>query len=557
MDRRVLWAIVLMMAIAIAPTFFIKRPPHPAGQGGGESEALPTMQAAPEPGAPAAVAPPAGAVQNPAAPIDTIDVISSLYRYAFSTRGAHLIQARMEQYPSLRPADQRSPALLVPDSSAWYSLALVVGSDTTSLDDWTFTPSAETVRVNGPSSLTFTGSRQNLSAEITYWFAPNDYLFHMSGRLVGVGPNGGTLVVGLGSGLRQTEADSAGNQYEFGVVTKTDESKLKRFASLSPGETTTLSGPFEWVAVKSKYFVTALLAVDSASSAISGVSAAPLPSAGKTTHARVSLGIPLGPEGNFAFSAYVGPMEYHRLRAVGHDFYDTNPYGWPGFRTIIRPVAVVARWLLVWMHTHLHLAYGLVLVVFGVMIRLVLWPLNQKGMRASLKMQAIQPEMKELQDRYKDDPQGLQAEVFKLYKKHGVNPVSGCWPLLLPWPILLALFFVFQNTIELRGQAFLWLPDLSLKDPLHLLPILMGLSLFGVSKVGQIGMPPNPQMKTMLYVMPVMMTVLFFNFASGLNLYYFVQNVVSVPQQWFLAQERLKNQPPPLPPKPEPKPKKK
>ena len=183
-------------------------------------------------------------------------------------------------------------------------------------------------------------------------------------------------------------------------------------------------------------------------------------------------------------------------------------------------------------------------------------PLNQKGMRASIKMQALQPEMKALQDQFKDDPQAMQAEVFKLYKKHNVNPFSGCWPMLLPWPILLALFFVFQNTIELRGQPFLWLPDLSLKDPLFILPVLMGLSLFAVSKVGMIGVPPNPQMKTMLYVMPVMMTVLFFNFASGLNLYYFVQNVVSVPQQWMLAKERLKNQPPPAPP-PEVKVKKK
>ena len=101
-----------------------------------------------------------------------------------------------------------------------------------------------------------------------------------------------------------------------------------------------------------------------------------------------------------------------------------------------------------------HLAYGLVLVLFGIMIRLLLWPLNQKGMRASIKMQAIQPEMKALQDRHKDDPQALQAEMFKLYKDHHVNPFSGCWPMLLPWPVLLALFFVFQNTIELRGQSF-------------------------------------------------------------------------------------------------------
>jgi YidC/Oxa1 family membrane protein insertase len=114
-------------------------------------------------------------------------------------------------------------------------------------------------------------------------------------------------------------------------------------------------------------------------------------------------------------------------------------------------------------------------------------------------------------------------------------------------PILLALFFVFQNTIELRGTSFLWLPDLSRPDPLYVIPVLMGLSMFALSKVGQLGMEPNPQMKTMLYMMPAMMTFLFLNFASGLNLYYFVSNIASVPQQYLLARERMKRQPPPAP----------
>jgi len=207
---------------------------------------------------------------------------------------------------------------------------------------------------------------------------------------------------------------------------------------------------------------------------------------------------------------------------------------------MIRPIAVGARWLLVWMHEHFSLAYGAVLILFGILIRLVLWPLNQKGMRASIRMQAIQPEMQRLQERYKEDPQRLQQEMMGLYKREGVNPFSGCWPMLLPWPVLLALFFVLSNTIELRGQSFLWLPDLSLKDPLYIIPVLMGASMFAVNKVGMLGVPPNPQSKMMLYFLPVMMTVLFLNFASGLNLYYFVQNVVSVPQQWYLAKERLK-----------------
>ena len=114
--------------------------------------------------------------------------------------------------------------------------------------------------------------------------------------------------------------------------------------------------------------------------------------------------------------------------------------------------------------------------------------------------------------------------------------------MLLPWPIMLALFFVLANSIELRGQPFLWLPDLALKDPLYIIPVLMGLSMFGVNYVGMKGLPPTPQSKMMLYFLPIMMTVLFISFASGLNLYYFVQNMVSIPQQWSLARERLKRQ---------------
>ena len=173
-------------------------------------------------------------------------------------------------------------------------------------------------------------------------------------------------------------------------------------------------------------------------------------------------------------------------------------------------------------------------------MRVILWPLNQKAMRANMKLQEVQPLMKEIQDRYKNDPQRMQQEMFKLYKEHKVNPLGGCWPMLLPMPVLFALFFVFQNTIELRGASFLWLPDLSRPDPLYIIPVVMGASMYFLTKVGQMGMEPNPQMKMMLYIMPLMMTGMFLFFPSGLNLYYTVSNIASIPQQWFLGRERMK-----------------
>ena len=564
MERRVIWAIVLMMVIAIAPTFFLEPPKKPvratpaavkpvdgdSGTAGGPDTAAGLPTAGLE------AAPPREALQEPGEAGDSVVVSSPLYRYVISTRGAALVQASLLKYRTLGPDGRGDPVRLVPDAGRVHQLALSAGHDTVSLADWDFTPSSPSLEVEQTAELTLTASRGGVTVDISYRFDRDDYQIGVQGRVTGLGPAGGHLLIDMGDGMRQTEADSSGNWYEYGIVTKTTDSKLTKFSKIDPGETVTLGGPFEWAAIKSKYFVAALLTVDSGEAQVSGVVATARPDQKPVTRVATTFGLPVDGTGLFGYRLYVGPLEYPRLRAIGHDFYDVNPYGWPGFRTLIRPIAVGARWLLVWMHENLHMAYGMVLVAFGIMIRILLWPLNQKGMRASIRMQALQPEMQRLQEQYKSDPQRMQQEVMALYRREGVNPMGGCWPVLLPWPILLALFFVLANTIELRGQPFLWLPDLSLKDPLYIIPVLMGASMYGVSKVGMMGMPPTPQTKMMLYMMPVMMTVLFVNFASGLNLYYFIQNLVSIPQQWYLAKERMKAQVP-APPEPAKKSKKK
>ena len=559
MDRRTVWAVLLMMVIAIVPAIFLKKPASPTGTKGPATPAATDSSGLRSPATtdssglrpPAIIdSSPAAAphrdttrVAAPAAPeqADTVQVTSPLYRYGISTRGGRLVEATLPRYRSMAAGDRGQPAQILPPDSRLLALTLVLGRDTIALGDWPFRVSAESLEVSGPTPLRLTGSRNGVNVELTYTFHADDYLIDVEGRVGEVGPNGGLLLVGIGPSLRNTEADSNENHRALAVVTKHGDTERLDLARLTPGEPKTVSGPLEWAVVKSKYFVTGILAFDSTGGGISGVSAVAPADAGKhPTRADIRLSLPLPPSGTFHYSTYAGPMEYDRLRHIGHGFDDVNPYGWPGFRTLIRPVAAGVRWLLVWMHEHLNLAYGLVLVIFGILVRALLWPLNQKAMRANMQLQAVQPLMKEIQERYKNDPQKVQQEMFKLYKEHGVNPLGGCWPMLLPMPVLFALFFVFQNTIELRGASFLWLPDLSRPDPLYIIPVIMGLSMYGLSRVGQIGMEPNPQMKMMLYVMPVMMTFLFLNFASGLNLYYAVSNIASIPQQWMLARERQK-----------------
>ena len=546
MDRRTIWAILLMMAIAIAPAIFLKKPPvsGEAGKRGSQTVTRDSSVAPARPDRDTTTAATSPLPSIPAVPpraesaTDTIHVTSALYTYGISSRGGRLVEARLERYRSMAPADSGRHAQILPNEGRLLAHTLVVGRDTTSLQDWPFTASAESLTVRGPASLRLGGTRDGRTVELTYTFKPDDYRIDVSGRVTGVGPNGGQLLIGMGPTLANTEVNIEENHRELALVTRKGDTERTSLSDLKPNEPRALSGPFEWVALKSKYFVTGLLARDSAG--ITGVSAVARPGGEETTSAEIGASLPLPPSGEFGYSLYAGPMEYDRLAKQGHGFDDVNPYGWPGFRTIIRIFAVPVRYLLVWMHEHLYLAYGLVLVVFGILVRVLLWPLNQKAMRANMRMQEVQPLMKEIQDKYKSDPQRVQQEMFKLYKEHNVNPLGGCWPMLLPMPILFALFFVFQNAIELRGTSFLWIPDLSRPDPLYVIPVLMGASMYFLTKVGQLGMEPNPQMKMMLYLMPLMMTGMFLFFPSGLNLYYTVSNIASIPQQWLLARERQK-----------------
>ena len=555
MDRRFILAIVLMMVVLVVPSLILKRNPRvvPRPTPVAVTPALP-----PTLGAPPGARPTKLVAEGPdGAAEDTVRVMSGLYRYSFSTRGGRLVGAEMTSYRSMRKDEPGQSAQIIDPSSNFLALGLLVGRDTIPLRNLTFHSSAKDVQVGlGGAQLSWEASLDSLTTvALTYRFVPENYRIAVSGKLTGVGPAGATLLIGMGPGLRNTEADSTEYARELGLVTRDTRSQLTTFSSLKPGELTSLSGPFQWVAVKAKYFVAAVISPDTSAAApgrFGGVQATATDRLHKNPQAAdVWTSLTIGSEGTFDFGLYVGPMEYPRLRAIGHGFDDNNPYGWAWLRPVIRPVAVGARWLLVWLHEKLGLAYGLGLVVFGILIRLVLWPLNQKAMRASMAMQAIQPVLKDIQDRYKNEPQRLQQEMFKVYKENSVNPFSGCWPVLLPWPILIALFFVFQNSIELRGQAFLWVPDLSRPDPLFIIPILMAVSMFGVTRIGQLGLPPNPQTKMMLYFMPIMMLVLFLRFASGLNLYYAVQNLASIPQQWLVAKERMRRAavttPPPAP----------
>jgi YidC/Oxa1 family membrane protein insertase len=545
MDRRTLLAIGLMLIVAVLPALL--SPDRPGTAPDGQTDSVPA--AAPEtvvvqqpvPVEPAPLPTPAvDSISAQAQPERVVAVESPLYRYAFSTRGGRLVGAALKEYRSFAAGDS-GIAQIVPEASRFLDYGLVVGDDTLSLAEFDLQPSDTALTVDrAGTELRLRGQRGSLGLELVYSFAPDQYVFDVEGRVTGP-LQGGLVLLRLGPRLALVEADSADNIRSYAIVTGRNGAEQLNFRSLDPGEVRALEGPFDWVAMKSKYFLVAVLTFEEGQPQLGGAIAV----GGERTNrkavdADVLTSLP-APGGSFSFSTYVGPQEYKRLRRIGHDLTDVNSYGWI-FKPIIQPFANLIVVILLWMHENLNMAYGWVLILFGVAVRIVLWPLNQKAMRSSTAMQAIQPEIKAVQERFKQDPQRMQQEVMKLYKEHGVNPLGGCLPMLIPMPVLFALFFVFRMTIEFRGVPFLWLPDLSRADPFFIIPIVMGLSMFGVSKLGQMGVPPNPQAKMMLYVMPVFLTFIFLKLSSGLNLYYAVSNIASIPQQWLIAKQRLRRQ---------------
>jgi YidC/Oxa1 family membrane protein insertase len=351
------------------------------------------------------------------------------------------------------------------------------------------------------------------------------------------------MVVKMPRALESFETNAEEDRRGTSVAFKPSARSASQIAlrSLDPNERRIEPGPIDWVALKSKYFILGVLSRDSTTTFAELQVTGLVPPERNYPVARTSV-IQRLRAGAFGFDVYAGPQKWDVMAAVGRDFQGANSYGgW--LQPVVQPFATIVMRVLLWMHQALTLHYGWVLLLFGVLVRVAMWPLNQTAMRSSMRMQELQPLLAEVQKRHKNDPQKMSAETMRLYKEHGMSPFSplaGCFPILLSMPVLFALFFVFQSTIEFRGVPFLWLPDISVKDPLYIAPLLMGGSMFFTSWLSMRSMPPNPQTKIMTYFLPVMMTVLLANMASGLNLYWAAQNVASIPQQWMISRERAK-----------------
>ncbi|TVP78574.1 MAG: membrane protein insertase YidC [Gemmatimonadales bacterium] len=474
-----------------------------------------------------------------------LEVNSPLYRFEFSTRGARIRSAELLSYESFT---RTGPVQLVTaDGPGFLGHRLVLGADTVDLRNLSFRvePDVQSLDLeegDDPATLRFVYEHptEPFVFEVRYTFDPAQYIIGVEGRVRGY--ERGLLVTDLGRGLAYNEADVSDDRRALEWVVNHLQDGIDRDGIAGMEARQSRDGPFHWAAVKSRYFLVAMLptGVEGSTRYLGGLVADPAQVDDDET-ADVTVSQSVGSGGTFAYRFLVGPQDHAMLQALGNDLEQVNPVGWAFLRPILRPFVNAVTWLLVFLHDFLSIGYGWVLILFGILMRVVLFPLYHKAMKAQLRNMAVQPLLKEIQTKYKDQPEKMQKELMKLYKEHGFNPLAGCWPMLLPFPILIALFFVFQNTIELRGVPFAWLPDLSARDPYFILPVLLGISMFFIQWISMRTLDEvPPQMKFMMWGLPVGMVVIFANFPSGLILYYLTANVATLPQSWWIANERQK-----------------
>jgi len=353
--------------------------------------------------------------------------------------------------------------------------------------------------------------------------------------------------IGWKNGLPSTESYvSDDNNYNQAYAYMGDELENYSVSKAGPKETETLTGNASWIGIRTKYFLGSLANLNTNVS--DGVY---FSGRGVKRKDYVQHIYDVGYNARFtndskgdSLRLYLGPLDNHELSIYNNnlDVLIMNN-GW--YERIFRFLTIPLLPVLEMMYAVIP-NYGIVIIIFSLLIKLIVYPLTRKSYVSMREMQKIQPLLAEVKTKYKGDPQRLNKETMKLYKEYGVNPLGGCLPTLLQFPLLIALFILFRSTIQLRGAVFIagWVNDLSRADTLftlpfsipfygngfNLLPILMAITMIFQSKMTM----QDPKQKAMVYVMPIFMLLLFNRFPSGLNLYYTMFNVWTIIQQKFI-----------------------
>ncbi len=376
----------------------------------------------------------------------------------------------------------------------------------------------------------FTSVNEGIAISKDYLFKQDAYKFDVMVRVSNTSDmlQQGNLLVDWASVLPENQGGggffrmgmSEGLYFSYfikGNVEKKDMSKID--------ETVVLEGDIEWTATEERYF----------SSVVMPQNEKPVQVRLKKYDAKTVICqlifpyISLQPkeEKLYSFSLFLGPKDIDVLRAQGAGLEKMIDFGW--FDILAKPLLLTLKFFYGFLGN-----YGLAIILLTIIIKLLFWPLTHKSFKSMKDMQKLQPEIAKLKEKYKDNREEFGRKQLELYKKYKVNPLGGCLPILLQIPVFIALYRTLMDSIELRHASFVsfWINDLSAKDPTYVAPVIMGLSMFLQQKMTPTTLDPA-QAKVMM-LMPVIFTVMFLGFPSGLVIYWLVNNIISIAQQTYI-----------------------
>lgn len=495
----------------------------------------------------------------------TLEVKTENATYKIQTKGGNVsaIYLLNHKDQNLQPL----PIILEGSDNQQYEEFVYAGKSIKSSDLF-FTPVGQApTQLSGGQSATLTlkaALDETRFVEKTFTFKGDSYDvqygFRLAGLSDGLKDNGYTLI--WNAVLPQTEkiTETQRNKSTIAYSVAEDVEKM----GFKAEETATSEGKVEWAAFRSQFFTFALIPDTAFQSGDFSFSTPEDLKINKIMHAKLAVNVPKSNDMRAGYKMFAGPMEYDLMRTHGKGFHKQMDLGWGP----VKYINAVAMWVFK-RFEKLNISYGIIILIFGFLIKLVVFPMTYKSYMSMAKLRVLNqlPEMKEMEAKYQDDAQKLQMEKMAIYNKMGVSPFGGCLPMLLQYPIIISMFFLFPQAVELRHQPFLWATDLSSFDSIYdfgfkvpgygdhisLFTILMAISTFFYTYYTQSSQPTatgNPamqmQMKIMMYIMPFFLLFFLNNYASGLSWYYFVSNLLAIGQnllfRYFVDDQKLEAQ---------------
>ncbi len=559
---RVFLAIVLsFLVFFLWEVFFVDRepvrPPATPPADVTEPKAPPSAPAeVPERPAPVEIAEPESRSPETAVPAEpddgtrtarTITVETPLYTVRVDERGAVFTHFLLKEYRESVEEDAPQKELIPEgvEGTLWMGIGGGAGPERADALFSADTPGDVVILENGTRAVSFawTSPRGDISVEKTFTFSAGTYLIGMTTRVLNRSDTPLTGELSFALTGRPDEENQA--YYAFEGPSALINNSLEQIEPKEVEEKGVQSGRIEWTAFEKQYFMTALVPEGSGEGRIHLVRRPD----GVIENRYIPPADPVPPGGDrrLAFHLYLGPKSYKVLSGYDNALDRVIDFGW---------FDIIAKLCLRFMNFLYGIIpnYGIAIIILTVLIKVILWPLGNKGYKSMNEMKKLQPEMARLREKYKDDKKKMNEELMALYRTYKINPMGGCLPMILQIPVFIALYRMLYGAIELRHAPFFgWINDLSAPDRLFrfdveyvplmqppygipVLTIIMGATMFFQQKMTP--PPGDPTQAKMMTFLPIVFTFIFINFPSGLVLYWLVNNVLSIAQQYYISKKQ-------------------